>query len=250
MITCLNCGESFEGNFCPNCGQKSTVQKITVPVLAEETFHFFTHLEKGFLYTTWNFIIRPGQTSLNYLAGKRKKYQKPISYFLIWTGIYIIIHNLVVNHYHYQLTELSLVAYNLRDHANALLRKHFTLFLIPLVIVSSLIEYLLLGKPRFNFPEIVAVSIFGGGTYFMMLLVSDILLGAVLKVDILSTDVFLWQAILSSLYNFWFSFDFFKRIHLRYFWVRLISGAMLTALIGWVMLEYLPIAWIQLENLI
>jgi len=80
----------------------------------------------------------------------------------------------------------------------------------------------------------------------MMLFVSDILLGAIFKVNILSTGVFLWQAILSALYNFWNSFDFFKRVHVRFLWLRLISVAVLVAIIGWAMLEYLPMAWVSL----
>jgi len=68
-------GKKFTGNYCNNCGQKAGAQKLTLAVVVEESLHFFTHFEKGFLYTFWGFISKPGVTSLNYLNGKRKQYQ-------------------------------------------------------------------------------------------------------------------------------------------------------------------------------
>ena len=244
MNTCLNCGHSYNGNFCSNCGQKADVKRITAAVLFEEILHFFTHLEKGFFRTSWNFIARPGSTSLNYLEGQRKKHQKPVSYFLVWTGLYIILHNLVINHYHYQLTEESFVQLNLTEQSNVLLRTHFTVFTIPILLVSAIVTYYVLARPRFNFTEVLALALYAGGTYFMMLFFSDIILGVVFKVNTVSTNVFMWQTILSTFYNFWFSYDIFRRVGLRFFVLRLIIVAFLIALIGLAMLSYLPMLWI------
>ena len=78
MLTiCLNCHHSFKGKFCPNCGQKARVGRLTASALLKDLIHFFTHLESGFVFTTWSFLIIPGTSSLNYIAGKRKEYQKP-----------------------------------------------------------------------------------------------------------------------------------------------------------------------------
>lgn len=250
MITCLNCGHSFKGNFCSNCGQKATVKRITATVLLEDVIHFFTHLEKGFLFTTWNFIVRPGSTSLYYLEGKRKKYQGPVSYFLIWTGLYILAHNLIISYHHfrYQLSAEIFTQLNMREQANVLLRTHFTLFIIPLILLTALLIYILLASPRFNFIEIFTACLYGAGTYFMMLFISDMVLGLIFKVNTISAGVFLWQTILSLVYNFWFSYDFFKRVHLRLLWLWLISVAFLTTVIGWAIMYYLPLAWIYLTD--
>jgi hypothetical protein len=247
LTTCLNCGASFEGKFCPDCGQNADVKRLTMPVLVEELLHFFTHLERGFLFTSWGLVVRPGKISLDYLQGKRKKYQKPVSYFLIWTGIYIILHNFIVNQFHFQVTSSIIAETNLREQANLLLRKHFTAFLLPLIFTASILIYYVMAKPRLTYAEVLALSVFGGGTYFMLLLASDLVLGTIFRIDILSTRVFLWQAILSSAYNFWFSYDLFKKIAIPYFWVRLIVVSLLIALIGWAVLEYFPMALVMLK---
>jgi len=242
--TCLSCGQPFKGNYCPNCGQKASVKRLTVSVLLKEFFHFFTHLENGFLFTTWNFIIRPGISSLNYIAGKRKEYQPPVSYFLIWTGLYILIHNTIINHFHYELIREMVNQMNIKEQSNILFRQHFTLFILPVILLSALLLYYIMAKPRYNFIEILTLSLYGSGTYFMMSFFSDLILGFIFKVNVLTINVFLFQGILSSLYNFWFSFDFFRRLRLGFFWLRLIIVSILIAIGGWLIMFYLPMAWL------
>jgi Protein of unknown function (DUF3667) len=243
-ITCLNCGHHFKGNYCPECGQKASVKRLTAAVLLEEFLHFFTHLETGFLFTSWNFIVRPGISSLNFVAGKRKNYQKPVSYFLIWTGLFILIHNAIINYYHYHLTSEIVTQLNIREQSNIFFRQHFTFFIIPVILVSAILLYYIMARPGFNFIELLALCLYGAGSYFMMSFLSDFVLGVILKVNILAVNVFLWQAVLSSVYNFWFSYDVFKRLHLHLFWLRLLTVSILVAVSGWVLMFYLPMAWI------
>ena len=242
--TCLSCGHQFKGNYCPNCGQKATVKRITASVLLEDIFHFFTHLETGFLFTTWNFLIRPGVSSVKYIEGKRLPYQKPVSYFLIWAGLYILLHNTIIHHFHYELNSKIVDEMNIKEQSNILFRQHFTLFIIPVLFLSAFLLYYMMAKPRYNFVEILTLSIYGAGTYFMMSCLSDLVVGYLFKVNVLTTQIFLFQGILSMVYNFWFSFYFFKRSHLRFFWLRLITVSLLIAMGGWLIMFYLPMAWL------
>lgn len=246
--TCLNCGHKFKSNFCPNCGQKAEVERITGPHLMKETIHSLTHYEKGFFHTIWLFLIKPGSASINFLKGQRKAYQKPVSYILILTGLYILVHNFIIDryHFHYSLSVKSASVLDFKEESNIFLRTHFTPFIFLILLVSAYITYLLLGRNRFNFIEILTLCLYGGGTYFMMLTISDIVLGAIFKINIISMNVFLWQTILSSLYNFWFSFDIFKRVHVKLFWIRLTAMAILVSAAGWTIMNYLPIAWVKL----
>jgi lipoprotein signal peptidase len=235
---CLNCEHSFKGNFCPNCGQKATVKRLSAAALFADTIHFFTHLEKGFFFTTRSFILQPGSASLNYISGKRKKYQPPVSYFLIWTGLYILLHDIIVNYFQYQLSGEVITQLDKTGQANIMLQKHFTLFIIPAVFCSALSLYYILAKPKYNFTETITLCLFGGGTYFMMLFFSDLILGVIFKVNVLTTPVFL-----SFLYNSWLAFDIFRRAKLHLFWLRLILSVSIVAISGWVILFYFPIAW-------
>ncbi len=240
-LTCLNCGKEFEGLFCPQCGQKASVKRLTFSSLAGEVVHFFTHLEHGFLYTTYCFLRRPGVSSLEYVAGKRNRYQKPVSYFLIWTGLYILLHNYIIEARHFQFTDIIISEMNLQEQSNLLFRKHFTLFILPVIFLSALILYIMLGRPRYNYVEILTLSLYGAGTYFMLSLLGDLLLGVVLGINILRVEVFLWQLGLSGVYNFWFTYDFFRRMKLRFFWLRLIGASVAIGAAGWLVMLYLPL---------
>ena len=91
MPVCKNCGHINHDRYCGHCGQKSAVERITFPFLWHQVFHFFTHMEKGFLFTSWKMIRNPGITVKDFIEGKRKPYQPPVSYFLIWIAIYALL---------------------------------------------------------------------------------------------------------------------------------------------------------------
>jgi hypothetical protein len=249
MTTCLNCGHVFEGNFCSNCGQKATVERLTAAVLLRDALHFFSHIEHGFLFTSWNFIVRPGISSMNYLSGRRRPFQSPASFFLIWTGLYILVHNAVISYGHYQIPVQMVNELNIREQSNVLFRNHFSVFILPVILLSSFLSYIILAKPRYNFTEVLTICLYGAGDYFMMCLVSDFILGLGMKMNILTIAVFLWQSVLSAVYNFWFSFDFYNRLHLRFFWVRLIATSVLIGVSGLLIMLYLPIAWMYFRNI-
>lgn len=214
----------------------------------EEFAHFITHAEHYFLNTTKEFIIRPGKNSMDYLKGKRKHYQKPVSFFLIWAGLYILLHNFVINTFHYKISGSAVFLFSDQENANELLRNHFTLFFIPALFVASILIYFILGKPRFYYPEVLALSLYGAGCFNAMLLVSDIVLGVLLQININSAAVFIFQTLFSAVYNFWFCFDLFRKIHLRRFWLRLLLTAFFTAMVGWVIFLYLPEIWVNIFN--
>ena len=84
---CLNCGTSFQGKYCYECGQKASVQKLTWKSILEEVVHFFTHAEHSFIYTSKQLVKAPGIIVKEFLDGKRKKVHKPITFLLIWAAI-------------------------------------------------------------------------------------------------------------------------------------------------------------------
>ena len=222
------------------------MERLSFSALVQEVLHFFTHIEKGFLLTTKSFLIRPGASSVEFLQGKRRKFQKPISYFLIWTGLYILAHNFLIHHFGYHLVIDKPAAADFQEKGNLILRTHFTVFIVPSIICSATILYYLLAKPRFNFVEVLTLCFYGGGTYLMMLFVSDILIGAIFRYNIISLNVFLWQTTLSALYNFWVSYDFFKRASIRFLWLRLVLASLFISFAGLMILLYLPQWWVKL----
>jgi Protein of unknown function (DUF3667) len=90
-ITCKNCGEQFTGNYCNACGEKVyRDHHKTIGHLFEEAFHFMTHFEGSFFKTILIIFTKPGQLSLDYCNGIRKKYFKPLSLFLLCIVVYLL----------------------------------------------------------------------------------------------------------------------------------------------------------------
>jgi len=91
MISCKNCGTEYEGKFCNNCGQKSsTGNDRSIRSLFHELIHFLTHFEGSFFTSIWAIYSKPGTLSSEYCQGKRKKYYKPISLYLLLVIFYLI----------------------------------------------------------------------------------------------------------------------------------------------------------------
>lgn len=244
MVTCLNCGFVYSGAFCPQCGQKASVKHLNTKSLVEELFHFFTHIEDTFLKTLYEFIIRPGATSLNYLKGKRKHYQKPVSFFLIWTGLYILIHNLIINYFHYLPDTPNPRVAVLKTEANELLRSHFTIFFLPVLVISAVSIYSILAKPRLNFVEIITLCLYGAGCFNALLVAGDLVLGLLLRTNINANPVFIYQTAIAGSYNLWFCYDFFKKLHIRFLGWRLLLNALLVSALGWIVFLYFPYWWL------
>ncbi len=90
-IICKNCGNSFIRKFCNNCGEKVYTDKDrSVAHLLSEGFHFITHFEGTFFNTIKVIFTKPGKFSLDYCNGIRKKYFKPMAFFLLLVILYLL----------------------------------------------------------------------------------------------------------------------------------------------------------------
>lgn len=86
-VTCLNCANRFEGNFCPNCGQDAHEHRINATSILHDIPHSVLHIDRGFFHTVLALFTHPGKMLEEYLAGKRIKYFRPIAYVLIMTTV-------------------------------------------------------------------------------------------------------------------------------------------------------------------
>ena len=90
-INCKNCGNRFSGKFCNQCGEKVyTEHDKSVVHFFEEGIHFLTHFEGSFFTTVKTIFSRPGRLSLDYCNGLRKRYFKPLSFFLLLVVLYLL----------------------------------------------------------------------------------------------------------------------------------------------------------------
>ncbi|NNJ88717.1 MAG: hypothetical protein HKP53_04900, partial [Eudoraea sp.] len=58
--TCKNCGNISEGNYCPHCGQRISVHKVTFKETFEDLADALFTLNAPLLNTIKELIITPG----------------------------------------------------------------------------------------------------------------------------------------------------------------------------------------------
>jgi hypothetical protein len=88
---CQSCGHSFAGKYCPACGEKVYHQADKhMKNVVLEIFHLAIGMEGTIFATLGAFLTRPGKLSADYAAGIRKKYFKPIPFFLLLVVLYLL----------------------------------------------------------------------------------------------------------------------------------------------------------------
>lgn len=94
-MSCINCSQDFEGVFCPTCGEKKEIPRITFGSTVASIYSGFLDMDKGFLYNLKNLTIAPKDTILQYIHGKRKYILNPVSYAILTISIYLLLDSLL-----------------------------------------------------------------------------------------------------------------------------------------------------------
>ena len=85
---CLNCGTNVQLEHCPECGQKVIDPDPTLREFLHELAEEFLHWDGKLFATARLLIARPGQLTLEYLAGKRVRYISPLRVYLTCSVLY------------------------------------------------------------------------------------------------------------------------------------------------------------------
>jgi len=88
---CLNCGNTFEGKFCNNCGQENLeLHEDFGHVMAHAVGDYF-HFDEKFFHTLRPLLFSPGKLTVDYMAGKRTQYLHPIRMYIFISLVYFIL---------------------------------------------------------------------------------------------------------------------------------------------------------------
>ena len=84
MQTCRTCGNSMEGKFCSNCGEKQFNENdYTVKKFVNQTIDIFTHFDGKFFLSIKYLLFYPGKLTRDYLNGRRVKLMKPLQMYIL-----------------------------------------------------------------------------------------------------------------------------------------------------------------------
>ena len=79
---CRNCGAAAPGTYCPACGQETSLALPTVRALLREAAGRYVAFD-GRMWRTLIGLCRPGFLTLEYFAGRRRRYIRPARLFLV-----------------------------------------------------------------------------------------------------------------------------------------------------------------------
>lgn len=165
---CLNCGAELVGDFCHACGQSAKVERLTFVETIRDFFSSSFALEGPLLMTIKMLLVNPGMLFREYVTGKRKKYYKPVAFFVLLTALYIIIRSVIG----YDPFENNPLPSNVPESRKKLIDaaqfmvNNINNILFTLVLSIAIFQKLFFFK-RFNFTEYLTMSFYIVGIYIM-----------------------------------------------------------------------------------
>jgi len=153
MTICKNCGNSFEGNYCNQCGQSAKTKRINHEFLWEDIEHGLFHYDKGIGYSLKKLFEKPGIVIFDYIEGKRVNHFRPISMVIIMATIYALIYHLLDLNHRSALDESS-------GEILERVFEHYYWFVVATLPIYALTTYILFKKTKYNFYEIIIFEAF------------------------------------------------------------------------------------------
>ncbi len=184
-VTCLNCGAPLSQEYCPACGQKRITGRLQLRQLAVDFIHNYFEVDRGFLFTTREMLLRPGLATNEFLAGRRKPFVKPVQFYLIMLTLYFLITELLgidlaklVQDFNKDvvLTDGARKASSdklLKDF-NAFFFQNIKIIFSILVFLTAWVLKIVYRRSAYTFTELVVFTLY---TYGITFLLSTVLTG-------------------------------------------------------------------------
>jgi hypothetical protein len=205
--TCLNCSAELKGSFCHQCGQSASVGKITFKETLTNFFSSTFALESQLFKSIRLLLANPGLLFREFLGGKRKRYYKPVAFFVVTTALYILLRQLIG----YDPLEGQMIQSANQSHPMQRLSMEAARFMVDNInnIMFTLVFSIglmlkTIFRKRYNLAEYISVAFFIAGMY--------ILFGVVFMLTFHSTGnrENQWQLIVLFLYLAYCIWSFFK----------------------------------------
>ena len=81
-LQCRNCGADSPGNYCPECGQETSLHPPSVGEFVNHFLGNYVAVKSTLAQTLWVLISKPGQLTEDYLAGRKRRYVLPFKLYL------------------------------------------------------------------------------------------------------------------------------------------------------------------------
>tara|TARA_R110000868_G_scaffold9349_7_gene46794 strand:+ start:5421 stop:6158 length:738 start_codon:yes stop_codon:yes gene_type:complete len=171
LTYCKNCESEIVKNYCQECGQKASVNQVTFKETIDDFIESVFSINAPLFKTLKYLIVNPGALFNNFLLGKRKRYYKPVAFFVLTTIIYLLIRSLIGFD---PLMDTS-VSVNSDDEMMVLARENMLMnsnnFLFLFVFSLSVFLKLFFYK-TYALAEFVVVSFYIVGIYTLLITIN------------------------------------------------------------------------------
>jgi len=213
---CLNCGAPLSAAFCAACGQKASTHRFSLAhIFSHDMIHGIFHLDKGFLFTAKELLVRPGRMTSAYIAGSRNRYFNYFTFLLLLVAV----NHFIITSSHFKLSDLYGTPENRSriDQLQLYLVEHYRQLLLVTIPVFSAFSFLVFRKARMNFAEHLVMNTYRQGGELM---VQTIMLLLFLPFRHLPQAKFLYPAFTmwATVYSLWFYIQFFRPYYKSVFW--------------------------------
>ncbi len=96
-LICRNCGAHAAGKYCPDCGQETDPSPPSVREFINHFLGNYIAVKGSFVQTLWRLVSKPGQLTVDYLAGRKRQYILPLRLYLTISVIVLLSVSLAVN---------------------------------------------------------------------------------------------------------------------------------------------------------
>lgn len=247
MKNCLNCGTQVLGNYCPECGQSAATGKLKWKNILDDLIHTFTHADKSLLGTTRHMILRPGVVLQEYIDGKRKKYQSPISYFIIWVTLSILCHRMIIHKIGFHPVYLEGLTFSSQESTKIFINHGQWLNILSFPLMGLLL-YLILSKGLYSYIESLAITSYTMSTTYMFFAVFYLVWGGLLSFNVLHWKFYLFQIIFTNFFIFWVLIKLFYKKQIPHFYSRIAIFLFVNCNLILQFLEFLCELWIKIEH--
>lgn len=170
---CKNCGNTFTGNFCNNCGQAAHLPELSLHFVWHEIQHGIFHFDNGIFYSIKQLLTRPGHTAREFINGKRVHHFKPLSLIVVLATFYGILFHFFINttpEVKLETTAGNIV--NVYEHLNRWYLDHFAYISLMLTLIATITSYYVFKKQGYNLVEHLILNAF----YVSLILVVTLLI--------------------------------------------------------------------------
>jgi hypothetical protein len=207
MESCQNCNEIITGNFCANCGQKTSVHRYSFKYfITHDLIHGIWSIDNGIVFTIKELFTRPGHSIRDFINGKRVGYFSFVTLLVIVLGV-----SLFVDEYsHVKLSDL--MPESSKESMNAIeefTKEYPKLTLLLTIPFYSVFSFFWFRKSKLNLTEHFVLNSYKTVAESIIGLIFTIITVIYTNQKGLMT-IYSFVVLFSLVYTFWYYIQFFS----------------------------------------